>query len=322
MLIMMSILTTDRPSLPLDESDLGQMMSTLEIPHQLRVPLGPLTWYRLGGPAAVLAKPHSFEQLAILMTQCSKLEVPVYVLGSGANLLVADKGVGGVVIRLEDSAFKKLTIEGSRVTVGAGYDLAKLVHDTARAGLSGLECMAGIPATVGGAIRMNAGGAFGEIGTSVARVRVMDSTGDVYDLGRNSLEFGYRHSNISEPLILEAEFELQAAPWTELRQRVKDIFAYKKDSQPMADKSAGCVFKNPKTDPRAEGASAGKLIDQAGLKGFAVGGAEVSEVHANFIVTKPGAKASDVLAVMSHVQETVMKRFSVHLVREVVVWPA
>ncbi len=317
----MSIFTTDRPSRPVDEAALGRLMSTLEIPHQLQVPLGPLTWYRLGGPAAVLAKPRSFEQLAILMTQCWSLDVPIYVLGSGANLLVADQGVGGVVIRLDDPAFKKLTIEGLRITVGAGYDLAKLVLETARAGLAGLECMAGIPASVGGAIRMNAGGAFGEIGTSVLRVRVMDSTGDIYDLDRPVLEFGYRQSNISEPLILEVEFELRSAPATELRQRVKEIFAFKKDSQPMADKSAGCVFKNPKTDPAADGVSAGKLIDQAGLKGFKIGAAEVSPIHANFIVTKPGDPAADVLAVMSHVQESVLKRFSVHLDREVVVWP-
>jgi len=168
---------------------------------------------------------------------------------------------------------------------------------------------------------MNAGGAFGDIGQSISRVKVMDPTGEIYNLHRKDLEFGYRRSSICEPLILEVEFELTEAPAGQIRDRVKEIFAYKKSSQPMADKSAGCAFKNPKDQQEAQGASAGKLIDDAGMKGFGVGGASVSDIHANFIVTHPDATASDVLAVMTAVQESVNKRFGVHLEREVVVWP-
>ncbi len=245
--------------------------------------------------------------------------MPVRVLGSGANLLVADD-VPGVVVELNNPAFRELRLEGTQLIVGAGYDLFKLVMETARRGLAGLEQVAGIPASVGGAVRMNAGGAFGEIGAHVQRVRVMHENGEMSDLMRDALTFSYRRTSIDAPLILEVEFALSPADPTELSQRVKEIFFYKKNSQPMGASSAGCAFKNPPKDA-AEGEGAGALIDRAGLKGFAIGKASVSTVHANFITADEGAAASDVLRVIEHVQHEVARQFDVQLEREVVVWP-
>ncbi len=298
----------------------------MHIPHEFNVPLGPLTWYGLGGPARILARPSSVQQLAALAARCTEKGVKVYVLGSGANLLVRDEGVDGVVVQLNDPCFKHVSIQGNLVTVGSGYDLAKLVLETARAGLAGLECLAGIPASVGGAVRMNAGGAYGEIGPCVKSVRVMDSTGYVYTRTRDDLVFSYRKSNIVAKFILEIVLDLTSDDPDAIMKRVKEVFLYKKTSQPLAAHSAGCAFKNPPADAFPEGSphagsSAGKLIDLAGLKGYRVGGAEVSTRHANFVTADDTGRARDVLAVIDHAQKTVRERFGVTLEREVVVWP-
>jgi len=294
----------------------------LNIPYETEVPLGPLTWYGVGGKARILARPENVQQLSALVARCHRRQAPTYVLGSGANLLVRDEGVDGVVIRLNHKSFRQLKIEDNLVTVGAGYDLAKLVLETAKAGLAGLEVLAGIPATVGGAVRMNAGGAFGDVGRSVRRLQVMDGAGQVYYRDREDLVFDYRKTNIAAPYVLEVEFELDADDPDELVRRVKEIFLYKKSTQPMSENSAGCAFKNPVIDDLTGAReSAGKLIDQAGLKGFRIGSARVSEHHANFIAADPGGAAADVLAVIAHVEEVVEKRFGVKLEREVVVWP-
>ena len=296
------------------QTAMNSLMSEIHVPYESEFALGASTSYRIGGNARILGRPESVEQLAHLTSMCQENGIAIHMLGSGANLLVRDEGVD-LAIRFDSPAFSGLSIDGNRVTVGAGYDVAKLTLDMARAGLSGLECMAGIPASVGGAVRMNAGGAFGEIGTHIVRVRVMDDAGNVRDIPRESLVFDYRHANIEEPYIIEVEFELTSGDADDVRNRVKDVFAYKKASQPLGDKSAGCTFKNP--EPTV---SAGQLIDQAGLKGFCIGGAEVSDCHANFIVADPDAKTADVIAVMEHIEETVFRKFGVSLQREVVVW--
>ncbi|MEX2544227.1 MAG: UDP-N-acetylmuramate dehydrogenase [Phycisphaeraceae bacterium] len=298
----------------------ADLLDDLDVPHERDAPLAPLTWYKLGGRAAVLARPTSTTQLAALAARCHERGVALYVLGGGANLLVRDEGVPGVVVQLNDPAFTGLHVDGNRLRVGAGHDLFKLVLATARAGLAGLEVLAGIPGTVGGALRMNAGGAFGDIGACVRRVGVMSAAGRAEQRSRDELIFAYRASNIAAPLILDAEFELEEEDPQQLARRVKEIFFYKKTSQPMDAASAGCAFKNPPRDV-ADGAGAGQLIDRAGLKGYRHGQAQVSPVHANFIAADPGATAGDVLAVIDHVQRVVAERFGVTLEREVVVWP-
>ena len=309
----------------------SKILTDLNIRHDCGVPLGPLTWYGVGGPASLLAYPSSVQQLSALAARCHEMELPVYVLGSGANLLVADQGVQGMVVQLDDPCFKQVKTDGNTLTVGAGVDLAKLVLQSAKAGLKGLECLAGIPASVGGAVRMNAGGLFGEIGQSVRRVMVCDASGQIYYRDNDDLIFGYRKTNITARYILEVEFELSQDNPESLMRQVKEIFLFKRNSQPLADRSAGCAFKNPEAvGPGVVSAdeadsnqqvSAGQLIDRAGLKGLRIGGAEVSPRHANFIVTHTGCTANDIVAVLERVQQTVLERFGVLLDREVVVWP-
>lgn len=298
-----------------------QLLEDLHVPYVLNAPLAPETWYGVGGPAAVLAKPSSVQQLAALAARAREMNIPVYVLGSGANLLVADAGVDGLVVKLSDPCFKRVEINGNIVTAGAGADLAKLVLQTAKAGLAGIECLAGVPASIGGAVRMNAGGRFGDIGRSVRRVKVMDTSGHVYYRDREDLAFSYRKSSIVAKFILEVELELTPDDPETLMQEVKRIFLLKSESQPLGDHSAGCAFKNPPPGPDGQPRSAGRLLDQAGLKGYRVGGAEVSPQHANFTVAHPGCKATDILAVLDHAQKVVLEKFGVKLEREVVVWP-
>ncbi len=297
--------------------------------YELNVPLGPRTWFGVGGAAAALAHPADVEQIAAVFRICRAAGEPVYVLGRGANLLVADRGVGGVVVQLDDPFFTRVRVEGATVIAGGGADLPRLVLDTAKRGLAGLEGLAGIPATLGGAVRMNAGGAFGSIGQSVAAVTVVEADGSVRTLDRDDLVFSYRSSNIDAPCIAEVRLELVEDDADALGRRVKEIFLFKKTTQPLAENSAGCAFKNP-VDPAVDvndyggplpRISAGKLIDQAGLKGFRSGGAQVSTHHANFIITHPGCTAGDVLAVMDHVADVVQQKFGIELQREVVVWP-
>ena len=300
-----------------------RFLDGLNIRHERDTPLADLTWYRVGGHAEIFARPANPQQLCALAQRCLEDHVPIHVLGSGANLLVADEGVPGVVVKLDAPYFRHIKITGHQVTVGAGFDLAKLVLQTAKAGLAGLEGLAGIPASVGGAIRMNAGGSFGEIGHAVQSVTVAQADGTTRVMDQRELRFGYRSTNIAEPYILEVSFTVTPEDPKALMKRVKEIFLFKKNTQPLAEHTAGCAFKNPSCPVRDETkpTSAGKLIDQAGLKGFRIGGAEISRRHANFLIAYPGCTACDVLAVLDHAQQTVFEQSGVKLQREVVVWP-
>lgn len=306
-----------------DAARIASLLDDLNLACAFDAPLGPLTWFNVGGHAEALVRPQTPAQLAELTRRCHENQIPLRVMGSGANLLVREQGVPGVVVRLDDDAWSQIAVEGTTVRVGAGYGLMRLVAETARLGLDGLTHLAGIPASIGGAVRMNAGGKYGDIGQVVSRVQVMSATGQVYYRDADDLEFTYRASNIDAPLILEAEFQMQEDDPKELAKRTKEIYFYKTNSQPMGDKSAGCCFKNPlEDDPMAQGRPAGMLIDQAGLKGHTLGSATVSDVHANFIVAdKKDARAEDIYLVMQHVQQVVADKFGVMLEREVVVWP-
>ncbi len=319
-----------------DPEVLKQTLEGLGIRHEVDVPIGQkMTWYGVGGQASVLAHPAGVAQLSALAARCYESGLPIYVLGSGANLLVRDEGVAGMVVKLDDPSFAQIKVEGTKLTAGPGVDLFKLVLECAKEGLAGLAHVAGIPASVGGAVRMNAGGAFGDIGSTVHKVHVMAENGQAYCRDRDDLVFGYRTTNIVAPYILDVEFDMDEADPQEIARRVKEIFLYKKTTQPMAENSAGCAFKNPSIvkpghehddaddgpPPPTERVSAGKLIDEAGLKGHRIGGAEVSQRHANFIFTHPGATASDVIELMDHIQQTVLDQRGIALQREVVIWP-
>ena len=281
---------------------------------RLNEPMAPKTWFRLGGPARYFIEPRSRDELSTVVKRLAENNIPMYLLGGGANLLVRDQGVDGAVISLSHSAFSRVVINDRMVRVGAGKDVLKLVLELAKTGLAGLECQAGIPGTVGGEIRMNAGGTFGDIGSTVAEVTVMDSFGQVFTRQRDDLVFSYRRSNINAKIILDALFELTPENPDRLAQRVKEIWMYKRNTQPLKDNSAGCIFRNP------DGLSAGKLIDEAGLKGSVVGGAEISQHHANFIVARHGASSADVLALMELARKTVRDKTGIELESEVVIW--
>lgn len=278
------------------------------------VPLAEYTWFGIGGPARYFIEPQSVEQLQDVTRRCRENEVPMYVLGSGANLLVDDSGVKGAVLRLSDDAFRSVQFSDTGVQAGAGADMGRLVLRCIREGRSGLEGLTGIPGSVGGCVRMNAGGSFGDVGSSVFSVTVMNEDGEIYQRLRPDLAFAYRSTNISAKFILAAEFELSEDDPHAMLKHVKQIWIHKKNTQPLGQRNAGCIFKNPR------GMSAGALIDKAGLKGRAIGGAKVSEKHANFILAENDATAFDVLKLIDLVRDTVAREFGVHLEKEIEVW--
>ncbi|KPK80830.1 MAG: hypothetical protein AMJ81_11275 [Phycisphaerae bacterium SM23_33] len=278
------------------------------------VPLAPYTWMGIGGPAQYFIQPTEVEQLAEVLRRCRENEIPVHVLGGGANLLVDDSGVRGAVVKLAGEHFASATFARDRIQAGAAADLSRLVLRTVREGLTGMECLTGIPGTVGGAIRMNAGGAFGDIGNVIEAVQLMDVDGVPFTRLRGDLMFGYRSTNIISRVVLGAEFRVSEDDPHRILNQVKQIWMYKKNTQPLGKRNAGCVFKNPR------GLSAGALIDKAGLKGSRVGRAYVSEKHANFIIAEGDARASDVLKLINTMRETVYKRFEVYLELEIEVW--
>lgn len=276
--------------------------------------LAPLTWLKTGGLAQFLVTPKNADQLQAVVAHCHANEIPVRILGGGSNLLVRDEGVSGVVIQLTDPAFAQITIDGTKARAGAGVSLSHLITETIKAGLAGMETLVGIPGTVGGALRGNSGGRSGDIGQLVSSVTVLTSKGERVVRKEDELSFAYRFSSINDLVILEAEFKLYPDSPEEITRRTRKLWIMKKATQPLASQSAGCVFKNPR------GMSAGALIDQAGLKGTRIGGAEISDRHANFIVTHEGATSADVMRVIDLARSKVAEQFGVDLELEIQVW--
>lgn len=290
------------------------IFSGLENIVKEKCPLAPYTWYGLGGPADYLITPQSREQIAEVLRRCRENQLPVRVLGFGSNLLVGDEGVRGAVIRLENPVFCEFKFEGTTLKAGAGANLNKLVLESVRKGLAGLEALTGIPGSVGGAVRMNAGGRFGDLGSVVRSVTVMNLEGQIFEKAKPELVFDYRSTNIMAKLILEATIELTESDPESLLQVVKEVWIYKKNTQPLDTHNAGCIFKNPR------GMSAGALIDRAGLKGTQIGGAVVSEKHANFFIAEKGCRSSDVRQLIDLVRTKVREKFDVELELELEIW--
>lgn len=283
------------------------------------------TWFGVGGRADRLAHPSDVDELST----CIQMEPNLRILGDGANLLVDDAGVEELVVALDRPALKRIRIDpdSGRALAMAGASLQRLVSLCARAGLGGLEGLVGIPATLGGAVVMNAGGAFGQIADRLVCVDGLDRDGRRVQIQRDRIDFGYRRSGLGDLIVTAAEFHLEPGDPGVLRERLKTTMAYKKRSQPMAERSCGCVFRNPTLDRTIDGigradrrVSAGLLIDRAGCKGLSIGGVCVSDRHANFFVTSPGARAGDVLALIDAVRGRVFGAFGVELETEVVVW--
>jgi UDP-N-acetylmuramate dehydrogenase len=277
-------------------------------------PVGKQTWFRLGGRAKYLFQPHSVASLSAFVARARLEDVPLKVLGRGANVLVSDDGFDGVVVRLDQPAFRRIHERGESLEVGAGVDLMPLAKSCSSRGLSGLECMAGIPATVGGAVRMNAGGRFGDFGDCVEGITVLTLEGEIEEWAKERCGFTYRHSEIEEEIVLSARLRVERDDPEKVLRAYESHFAEKQRTQPIAAHSAGCIFKNPPNH------AAGALIDRAGLKGARSGLAEVSHQHANFIVAQRGATASDVLRLIDVVRERIVRKFAIELELEVDVW--
>ena len=294
------------------------------------------TWFGVGGKAKRMAIPRSLAELRA----CLKLDPAAKILGDGANLLVCDRGVNELVIALSDlnkgelAAFEIGSVRPdgfATVQAGAAAHLFKLINVTTDLGLSGLENLAGIPACIGGATVMNAGGKFGSFGDYVVSVEAMDRAGEMHTLPYAECKFNYRHSHFCDAdlIITAVTLRLVGDDIATVKKKLKLVTDYKRSTQPMAASSAGCAFKNPTLITAIAGVadagqriSAGMLIDKAGCKGLRLGTAQVSEQHGNFITADKGGSADDVLAIMRLVRRRVAEMFSVTLEPEVVVWGA
>jgi UDP-N-acetylmuramate dehydrogenase len=277
-------------------------------------PLAPYTFLKLGGPAEMLVEPRSSEELSAVVRRCYETRIPMRVLGSGCNLLVCDEGVRGAVLRLSAPAFTEVAVEGRRVRAGTGAAVSALISEAARHDLAGLETLVGIPGTVGGALVTNAGNRSGAISQFVRRVEVLDGRGAVQVRERDELQFGEHASNLDDPVLLAAEFELEPDAPAAILRRMRKAWIQRKATRPLSFEAAGRMFKDP------PGLSAAALIEQAGLARTRVGGAEVSDRDPNSVVVHAGASSRDVLRLMDLVASRVRERFNVALEREITVW--
>ena len=277
-------------------------------------PLAPYTWFRLGGKAEYFAEPRHVDELAKLVRRARDEQLPVRLLGGGSNLLIRSEVVPGLVIHLVKPAFTEIQVKGQRVIAGGGAKLGHVISSSVREGLAGLENLVGIPGTIGGGLRGNAGGRSGDIGQWTAKATLMTRDGEILERAGDDLVFAYRLSNLDELVILSGEFKLEQDDPAALTKRMQKLWIVKKANQPLSHQSAGCIFKNPR------GMSAGMLIDQAGLKGTRIGGAEVSDRHANFIIADPEATSQNVLQLIDLVKERVAEKLGVELETEIEIW--
>ncbi len=267
--------------------------------------------FRVGGPADILLTPDA-SQLGEVLAILRSHGVPVTIIGNGSNLLVGDGGIRGAVVEI-GRQMQEIIVEGEKITAGAGALLSKAAQEAYSHGLSGLEFAAGIPGSIGGAMVMNAGAYGGEMKDVVVSVKVLTEDGTVLELPNEAMDFAYRHSCIPEKkyVVLEASFQLQQKEKPLIAERMEELKNQRVSKQPLEYPSAGSTFKRP------EGYFAGKLIMDAGLAGFTVGGACVSEKHCGFVVNKAQGTAKDVLSVIKHVQETVKEKYGIELETEV-----
>ncbi|EQB4335059.1 UDP-N-acetylmuramate dehydrogenase [Clostridium botulinum] len=274
-------------------------------------PMKKHTSFKVGGPADLLITPTTLEQVKDSIILCRNNSIPYYIIGNGSNLLVRDGGIRGVVIK-----FLKLgdiKVEGDRVIAQGGAPLTNICNEALKSNLGGLEFACGIPGSVGGAVTMNAGAYNGEISQVIESAKVIDKDGNVFLLNKEQLDLGYRMSAIQKYhyIVLEVIFKLHNSEYDTIKNRIMDLNRRRTEKQPLEYPSAGSTFKRP------EGHFAAKLIEDTGLKGESIGGAQVSEKHSGFIINKGGATAGDILNLIEFVQNKVMEKFEVDLHTEV-----
>ncbi len=285
---------------------------SLECSAEREVSMKNYTSFKVGGPAELFLSPENAGQTAKLVRFCEKEEIPVFVLGKGSNLLVSDRGIKGAVIYTGKQCGISLVDENT-VRAQSGASLAQLCTFALENSLSGLEFAYGIPGTVGGAVFMNAGAYGGEMKDVLLNSEYVSTDGTSGELDNEAMELSYRHSAYenSNLVITAASVRLASADRNEIKSTMNDILARRKEKQPLEYPSAGSTFKRP------EGNFAGALIEQCGLKGVSVGGAQVSEKHAGFIINRGGATAADILSLIKHVQARVKAQTGVSLETEI-----
>ena len=275
-------------------------------------PMKSHTTFRVGGPADYYTIPKTKEEIRDIVRVCKQWEVPFYIIGNGSNLLVSDKGYRGVMIQIYKD-MNEITIEGQKVTAQAGALLSAIANRALDAGLTGFEFAAGIPGTLGGACVMNAGAYGGEMKDVLTYVTVLDEEGQFLTVDKEALELGYRTSVIAKKgyIALEAGIELKEGTRDEIKARMEELKDRRITKQPLEYPSAGSTFKRP------EGYFAGKLIEDAGLRGFRVGDAQVSEKHCGFVINRGSATAADIMELITEVADTVERKFGVRMEPEV-----
>ena len=296
-------------------ADISALIGALQgqqIPFLEQEPLSRHTTFRIGGPAAVFCLPETPAQLLRTAELCREYGVRTYLLGNGSNTLFADEGFDGAVICTVDLR-TPITVTGTTVSAAAGASLAAVCREAQKAGLTGLEFAYGIPGTVGGAVYMNAGAYGGELKQVLSRVTFLDSDLHLETLPVEELALGYRTSRFVTDggCILEASFQLPPGDPQAIEARMQELMARRREKQPLEMPSAGSTFKRP------EGAFAGQLIEQSGLRGFAVGGAAVSTKHCGFVVNTGGATCADVIQLTDEIQKIVEEKTGYHLSREI-----
>jgi UDP-N-acetylmuramate dehydrogenase len=275
--------------------------------------LAPLNTFRIGGAAEFLVEVESEEALRAVLGWAHRFRVPFFLLGLGSNVLVPDEGLAGVVAKL-GGVFYRVEVDGTAVRAGGAVQLSKLARSTVRKGLLGLEALAGFPSTVGGAVRMNAGSYGTEICDLLKSVRAVDRGGGVVDLTVDDLGAGYRTTLLQESghIVVDALFELERGDGDAASARIAELSRRRWESLPAGNPNVGSIFRNPAAE------SAGRLIDECGLKGSRAGGAQISPKHGNVIVNTGAARADDVLELMARAHEAVVDRFAISLEPEVV----
>lgn len=278
-------------------------------------PLKKYAFFKAGGPAKIFIEPEDIGDLKRAVRLLKKERTPFLVLGRGSNILVSDKGVNKAVFRLSAPAFTEIKQDGVFIEAGAGVLLSKIILFSQTSGLSAAEFLAGIPGTLGGALSMNAG-AWGKcIGDLVEEVNVMDSRGKIKKLKKEEIKFGYRHSGLSKYVILSGRLKLARKNKAGIASRIKKYISERKDKQDLSYPSLGSTFKNPDGYP-----AAGRLIDLCGIKGRRIGGACISNKHANFILNLKNAKSADVLKLMDLMKHEVKNKFGITLKPEIKIW--
>lgn len=290
------------------------LLPTLEL--RMDEPMDKHTSFRIGGPAEVMAFPKTVKELREILKVSDLLDCKPAILGSGTNILAPDAGIRGLVICMKDCLDTMERVDGTHIRVSAGVTMSRAAVFAANLGLSGLEFAHGIPGSVGGGVYMNAGAYGGELCQVCTQVDVMDMAGNLQTLSRDEMAFSYRHSRLEEEdaIVISAVFDLTPKPAEEIRAVMQDLMVRRKSSQPLDMPSAGSAFKRP------VGGYAAALIDQMGLKGYQIGGAAVSEKHAGFVVNLGGAKADDVMKLLTDVSDKVYEGTGIRLEPEIRIW--